>query len=176
MGLRGLVDLKKFTFMLDSGASSNFVSESIARDLGLRYKTLTSRTVRLADGKLIQTVGQVQIPVMFGGYKYHGKFFVLQGEVLLILGMDFLVSVQPQVDWKEHSVVVYIGNRRFSLPTCTIGSVESSNSFAGLTVDDVVHTSSEDAALEAEQEAKRKAVKTDQRPSTGSERGPGEVK
>jgi predicted aspartyl protease len=53
MGLRGLVDLKKFTFMLDSGASSNFVSESIARDLGLRYKTLTRRTVRLADGKLI---------------------------------------------------------------------------------------------------------------------------
>ena len=43
-----------------------------------------------------------------------------------------------------------MGNRRFSLPTCAIGSVESSNSFAGLTVDDVVHTSSEDAALEAE--------------------------
>ena len=57
MGLRGLVDLKQFTFMLDSGASSNFISESIARDLGLRFKTLTSRTVGLADGKLISTVG-----------------------------------------------------------------------------------------------------------------------
>jgi hypothetical protein len=30
---------------------------------------------------------------MFGGYKYHGKFFVLKGDVPLILGMDFLVSV-----------------------------------------------------------------------------------
>jgi hypothetical protein len=39
--------------MLDSGASSNFISESIARDLDLRFKTLASRTVRLADGKLI---------------------------------------------------------------------------------------------------------------------------
>ena len=57
IGLKGLVDLKKFTFMLDSGASSNFISESISRDLGLRFKTLASRTVRLADGKLIQTVG-----------------------------------------------------------------------------------------------------------------------
>ncbi len=53
IGLRGLVDLKKFTFMLDSGASLNFISESIAQDLGLKFKIMTSRTVRLADGKLI---------------------------------------------------------------------------------------------------------------------------
>lgn len=79
--------------MLDSGASSNFISESIAAELGLQFKSLASRTVRLADGKLISTVGQVQIPIMFGGYKYHGKFFVLKGDVPLILGMDFLVSV-----------------------------------------------------------------------------------
>jgi predicted aspartyl protease len=57
IGLYGLVGLKKFTFMLDSGASSNFISESIAAELGLRFKSLASRTVRLADGKLISTVG-----------------------------------------------------------------------------------------------------------------------
>jgi predicted aspartyl protease len=45
IGLYGLVGLKKFTFMLDSGASSKFISESIAADLGLRFKSLASRTV-----------------------------------------------------------------------------------------------------------------------------------
>jgi len=39
--------------MLDSGASSNFISESLVRNLGLRYKSLTNHTVRLANGKLV---------------------------------------------------------------------------------------------------------------------------
>ena len=57
MGLRGLINTKKFTFMLDSGASSNFISESLVRNLGLRFKSLMNFTVRLANGKLISTVG-----------------------------------------------------------------------------------------------------------------------
>lgn len=43
--------------MLDSGASSNFVCESLVRNLGLTMKSLVNHTVRLADGKLLKTVG-----------------------------------------------------------------------------------------------------------------------
>ena len=84
---------------------------------------------------------------MFGGYKYHGKFHVLSGDVPLILGMDFLMSAQPSVDWKNRKVSVFVGVRKFDLPTCNIGSVDvqDSNSFAGLEVDDddAEHTSSD---------------------------------
>lgn len=45
--------------MLDSGASSNFISDSLAGSLGLKYKSKMNHTVRLANGKLINTVGQV---------------------------------------------------------------------------------------------------------------------
>lgn len=63
--------------------------------------------------------------------------------------MDFLVSVQPAVDWKNRVVTVLVGEQKFVLPTTTIGSVEirDDNSFAGLQIDsdDVVHTPSEDS-------------------------------
>ena len=76
---------------------------------------------------------------MFGGFKYHGKFHVLNGDVPLILGMDFLTSAQPSVDWKNRKVTVYVVNKKYDLPTCTIGDVDQQddNSFAGLDVDDV---------------------------------------
>lgn len=85
---------------------------------------------------------------MFGGYKYSGKFHVLKGDVPLILGMEFLTSASPSVDWKKKKVYCFVGSRKFVLPTCTIGEVDANNddnSFAGLTVDDgAAHAPSDD--------------------------------
>ena len=38
IGLRGLVDCEHFTFMLDSGASSNFIPEYLASKFKLKYQ------------------------------------------------------------------------------------------------------------------------------------------
>lgn len=76
---------------------------------------------------------------MFGGYKYSGCFHVLSGDVPLILGMEFLTSASPSVDWKAKKVCCFVGSRKYILPTCEIGAVDicnDDNSFAGLTVDD----------------------------------------
>ncbi len=76
--------------------------------------------------------------MVFGGYKYFGKFHVLSGDVPLILGMDFLKSVQPCLDWKNGKVSCFVGKKRFDLPTCPIGNVDhflDNNSFSGLKVD-----------------------------------------
>ena len=53
--------------------------------------------------------------------------------------MDFLTSAQPSVDWKNRKVTVYVVNKKYDLPTCTIGDVDQQddNSFAGLDVDDI---------------------------------------
>ena len=76
---------------------------------------------------------------MFGGYKYTGSFHVLRGDVALILGMEFLISASPSVDWKAKTVCCYSGNKIFLLPTCSIGNLDAkndNNSFAGLEVSD----------------------------------------
>lgn len=91
---------------------------------------------------------------MFGGFKYNGKFHVLRGDVPLILGMDFLASASPSVDWKGKKVTCFVGVRKFDLPTCEIGDVDTQcddNSFAGLSVDDgAVHVPSSECADLAE--------------------------
>ncbi len=45
--------------MLDSGASSNFIAESLVQELGLKLQSSLPYRVRLADGKLLETIGQV---------------------------------------------------------------------------------------------------------------------
>ena len=92
---------------------------------------------------MLETVGQVQLRVQFGGYSYLGRFHVLRGDVPLILGMEFLASAHPYIDFKNKKVVCYVGNKRFDLPTCEIGNVDEhvqcadSNQFAGLDVENL---------------------------------------
>ena len=66
---------------------------------------------------------------------------MLPGEVPLILGMDFLTSAHPHIDFRNKKVVCYAGTQKYNLPTCSIGTVEDHvgrdhNVFSGLEVDD----------------------------------------
>lgn len=80
--------------MLDSGASCNFVSLDLVRTLGLSVNIIDKYSVRLADGKMLSTVGKVVLHVKFaGGLKYASTFYVLDCNVPLILGMQFFSSV-----------------------------------------------------------------------------------
>ncbi len=99
--------------MLDSGASCNFMSLDLCRQLGLNLKTKVEYNVRLADGGVLKTCGQVVLHVDFGAVKYHGVFHVLPGAIPLILGMSFLGEVSPQVNWKRK--LVFKNNKRFTV-------------------------------------------------------------
>jgi hypothetical protein len=93
--------------MLDSGASCNFVSLDLVRTLGLSVSKVDKYSVRLADGKMLNTVGKVVLNIKFaGGLRYASTFFVMDCNVPLILGMQFFSAIQPEIDWKSKSVVV----------------------------------------------------------------------
>ena len=51
--------------------------------------------MRLADGKLLDTVGEVVLRVDFGNCEYNGVFRVLPHDIPLILGMKFLSEFNP---------------------------------------------------------------------------------
>ena len=91
----------KNVFLLDSGASSNFMSKSVVDQYGLKTQDTGKKfTVRLANGRTVTTSDCVRVTVFFGAYHYVGKFYVLDCPVPLILGMDFLSKVQPKINFR----------------------------------------------------------------------------
>ena len=65
-----------------------------------------SHRVRLADGSWVRTVGCVVVLVLFGKVHYCGNFFVLSCDVPLILGMEFLRSMKPIIDFENRRVAI----------------------------------------------------------------------
>ena len=93
-------------FMIDSGASCNFMSADLVKQLGLSFCNDEVFSVRLASGDSLDTHGQVLVDIKFGTLKYSGMFHVLPGSVPLILGMSFLGELRPKIDFLEKTVVV----------------------------------------------------------------------
>ena len=102
--------------MLDTGASCNFISLDIVRTLGLRVGNVANYGVRLANGKVLDTCGKVTMNIKFsGGFRHASTFFVLDTDVPLILGMQFLTKVDPDIDWNSKSVFVKCKGRYIQL-------------------------------------------------------------
>ena len=57
---------KKLLFMLDSGASSNFVAKHVVDRLDLDLKKGKQLKVKLADSRIMNTIGYVETMVALG--------------------------------------------------------------------------------------------------------------
>ena len=77
-------------------------------------------TVRLADGKIISTIGKIDLSIMFGPYHYSGPFEVLDCDVPLILGMTFLKKSALKINFSAKTVCMVHNGVQYSLPTCVI--------------------------------------------------------
>lgn len=78
--------------------------------------------MRLANGKVLKTCGKVYLNVKFGKFRYFGPFHVLDYSVPLILGMEFLSSTKPDVDFYHKTVVVHKRKCKYELPTVELMS------------------------------------------------------
>ncbi len=68
---------KKHQFLLDTGASCNFVSSKFLESIGRDWDLVVTQNVKLADGQLLKTKGTAQLTISFGRLSYCGTFYVL---------------------------------------------------------------------------------------------------
>ena len=94
--------------LIDSGSTGNYIDarECAARKIKIQ-KEDQAEELKMADGSMVKTEGQVHITLKCGGYKD-----VIAAQVFpkmnkpLILGIPCLSKVNPHVDWAQLVVVV----------------------------------------------------------------------
>ena len=87
--------------------------------------------VRFANSATVEVDQFVKVCVKFSGISKFLKFTVLECECPAILGMDFLRSTNPVVDWVSGKVQF---GKREQKPSCSYADM---NVFAGLEVANV---------------------------------------
>ncbi|QRW15579.1 Retrotransposable element Tf2 protein [Rhizoctonia solani] len=90
--------------LIDSGATSNFISPTIVKKLKIPKTLLKNpRVVRMLDGTISQTGciwHQVQLTVLANGHPHSIPFLVCPiGNTPAILGMTWLTQELPLIDW-----------------------------------------------------------------------------
>ncbi|QRW24229.1 Retrotransposable element Tf2 protein [Rhizoctonia solani] len=92
--------------LIDSGATSNFISPTLVEKLKIPKTLLENpRVVRMLDGTISQTGRiwhQVQLAVSANGHLHHIPFLVCPiGNTPAILGMTWLTSESPLINWQQ---------------------------------------------------------------------------
>ncbi|KAF8761975.1 hypothetical protein RHS01_00171 [Rhizoctonia solani] len=92
--------------LIDSGATSNFISPTLVEKLKIPKTLLENpRVVRMLDGTISQTGRiwhQVQLAVSANGHSHHIPFLVCPiGNTPAILGMTWLTSESPLINWQQ---------------------------------------------------------------------------
>ena len=109
--IAGSINDKRLSFLLDTGATHNFLSMSVAEMLGIGLKSSSCGSVRLADGSTIDCNKYAEVIVSFGTTQSLLRFEVLDCKVVPILGMPFFKQVEPIIDWGNQTVTCKRGSR-----------------------------------------------------------------
>ncbi|QRW15647.1 Retrotransposable element Tf2 protein [Rhizoctonia solani] len=92
--------------LIDSGATSNFISPSVVEKLKIPKTQLKNpQVVRMLDGTISQTGRiwhQVHLTVLANGHSHSIPFLVCPiGNTPAILGMTWLTAEAPLIDWQQ---------------------------------------------------------------------------
>lgn len=98
-------------FLLDSGASSEFIDPKFAERCGLKL-TPSDRSVKLADGSIVSAEGQVTadwglVAERAAPIPFRGAFTATPlSQYDAIIGMSWLAEVDPSIGWQNRSITI----------------------------------------------------------------------
>ena len=115
--IRGTLNGRSVVLLIDCGASSNFVSTEFVKNNNLRISTTSIvHTVTLADGSKKASDGILEHAcINIGTYTDHFDFIVLPlPKYDAILGLSWLQSLNPTIDWIKQSISLTHDGHRHS--------------------------------------------------------------
>ena len=95
--------------LIDSGSSNQYISKQFARNHSLLEETEDNAPhwVRVADGTYLETGGVINLTLAFGRYKTRVSARTLDlPEYDIILGLEWLRSANPVIDWRDMKIQV----------------------------------------------------------------------
>lgn len=95
--------------LIDSGASQNFINQSLVREWGLPLITLEKpKEVRTIDGSNIKSGKiwhRVELPIRIDTHNHTSSFLVTDlGDIPMILGLRWLSLHNPTINWEERQL------------------------------------------------------------------------
>ena len=125
--LAGGIEKRPIRILIDSGATENYVSAQECAMKKLKTKKeKNGKELTMVDGSKVRTLNRVQLNVICDGYRG-----IMEARVFpqmlkpLILGMPWLVKVNPHINWICSTVVVQQGQEWFSLPLASLDEDQS---------------------------------------------------
>jgi hypothetical protein len=102
--------------LIDSGASHNFISKRLTGELALPLQRKpTPQKINFANGHTEQCSFTTHANLQIEGYSDHLTFQVAPIEHDVILGMEWLSSVNPEIDWKNRRLTIQQEGRQIIL-------------------------------------------------------------
>ena len=116
--LEGIFNGAKATFLVDSGASTNFVDERFAKLHGIKtVSKWIADTVKLADG--FEQASNAMLPkarLHISSYKDEDTFHVTNLRNFdVVLGKSWLDRISPHIEWKLNKMTFTHGGKKHTL-------------------------------------------------------------
>jgi len=103
----GIIKQKKIDVLIDSGASGNYLSKTLAEKANIVLTPSQARNVVMANGSKIRVDSKASnLPLIMGQYTDKLDFDIITSTHDVILGKEWLHRTNPYIDWRTHELTL----------------------------------------------------------------------